>query len=450
MSKKFDALIIGTGPTGSTVTDRLATLGWKVAVVDVDGYGGTCPLRGCIPKKVMASVTELVGITNKMQNTGLVATAKIDWKQLVDYKNSFIENTSKNSIAKFQGKGVTTLHGFAKFIDEKTIEVDGEHYESEKIIIATGAKPFELPIEGKEHLKYSDDFLDMETLPKRILFIGGGYISLEFAHIAARSGAHIDVLQRGDRILEGFEPELVDLLQEESKKVGIDIHTNASVEKVEKTNAIYTVTAKASDGSTKTWETDCVINCTGRVPAVDGLDLEKGNIKFDKAGVKVNPFLQSMTNPRVYAGGDVAATKGVQLTPVANLDGQTIVENIIKGNELKVDYSNIPSVAFTLPKLGTVGMSIEEAKETGHKITIHDLDMSEWFSFKVMQEENVKIKLIIDVDEDIILGAHMLGDQADDLINLLALCCQMKLNVNDLKKLTFVFPSTINEIKKVL
>ena len=445
MVNNFDCIIIGTGPAGTTVTQKLGELGWKVAVVDSNGYGGTCPLRGCVPKKVLSEITEMVGINSRLKGTGLYSQSSINWEELIAYKNTFTRDVSQNRIDKFHSVGVTTLHGFAKFIDEQTIEVNGETYSADKIVIATGATPMQLPIEGHQHLKYSDDFLDMTTLPKHIVFIGGGYISLEFAHIAARSGAEVHVLQRGPEIMEGFDRELVHLLEKESEAIGISIHTNASAKSIEKTEDGYLVTATDQAGKEMTWKTDYCMASTGRVPAIEGMDLEKANIKYTSSGIQVNPFLQSVSNPHVYAGGDVAMTEGVQLTPVAKLDGKTILDNLIRGNERKADYQHIPSVAFTLPRLATVGLSVEEAKKTGKRIKIHELDMSEWFSFKVMQEEHTKAIVILDEKDDVVLGAHILSDQADQLINYFAICCQLQLKVSDLKEIVYTFPSVLHD-----
>src|SRR5699024_8366947 len=184
---------------------------------------------------------------------------------------------------------------------------------------------------------------------------------------------------------------------------------------------------------------------TGPVPPKGAMDLAKANIKYSSSGIQVNPFLQSVSITHIYAGGDVAITDGVELTPVAKLDGKTIIENLIRGNERKADYQNIPSVAFTLPRLATVGLSVEEAKKTGKRITIHELDMSEWFSYKVMQEEHAKAIVILDEKDDVVLGAHILSDQADQLINYFAICCQLQLKVSDLKEIVYTFPSVLHD-----
>lgn len=234
-------------------------------------------------------------------------------------------------------QGIDTYHGNASFVSEDKLEVNKEVLEGSHFLIASDAKPTPLPIKGEEHLTYSDEFLELDELPQRIVFVGGGYISFEFAHIAARAGSEVHIIHRGQRPLENFDIDLVDILLEKSKEIGIQVHLQHSVESIEKEQGKFHVYARKKEDITR-FEADIVIHGAGRVPALD-MNLEKGNIERKKHGVHVNEYLQSVSNPNVYAAGDAAATDGLPLTPVASADSHVVASNLLKGNSKKL---NIP------------------------------------------------------------------------------------------------------------
>jgi len=449
MKERYDAIVIGAGPAGSQAAEILGKKNWKVAIIESFGYGGTCPLRGCNPKKVMAAVTEHIAKNEQLKGLGLVSDSRIDWSELQAFKRKFTEPIPEAKEASLKKAGVETLHGTASFIDENTVQVGERELTSDKILIATGAKPFELPIEGSEHLAYSDDFIELEALPKRIVFIGGGYISFEFAHIAARSGAEVTILQRGEHVLEGFNQRLVERLVKETEKIGVQIACNQSAKKVEKTDEGYRVVTESKIGD-EFWDADLIVAATGRVPNIDELNLEKAKVKYDKGGIIVNPFMQSTTNPRVYSAGDVADTGAPQLTPIAGLDANIVIENWIHGNEKKASYDQIPSVVFTYPKLGEVGVSVEDAKKRGSRVKILDFDMSEWFNYKIENDQSAYGKVIIDKETDCILGAHIISGEADQIINMFALCIQLKIKAEDIQKVIYAFPSPGSDFSRLV
>ncbi|WLV25463.1 NAD(P)/FAD-dependent oxidoreductase [Aciduricibacillus chroicocephali] len=448
MTERYDAIIIGSGPAGSQAAAELGRRNWKVAIIEEDGFGGTCPLRGCNPKKIMAAVTEFVTKNAQLQGAGLVSDTRIDWKELIQYKRKFIEPVPKAKEKSLRQQGVETIHGKASFVNDKTIRVAGRELMSEKILIATGAKPAKLPIDGLEHLATSDDFLELETLPKRLIFIGGGYISFEFAHIAARSGADVTILQRGDRVLEGFEHDFVDILVKESEKIGIRVECGQSAKRVEKVDGGYKVITETGDTEAE-WEGDLVIAAAGRSPNIDELNLEDAKVKYDKSGIIVNPFMQSTTNPYVYSAGDVASTGAPQLTPIAGYDASVVIENWIRGNERKTVYQDIPSVVFTYPALGEVGMSVAEAKEKGSRVKINEYDLSNWFSYKIVNDQAARAKVIINRATGEILGAHIISGEADQLINMFALCIQLKIKAEDIRKVIYAFPSPGSDMQSL-
>lgn len=449
MNEVYDGIVIGSGPAGSTTAKKLAEKGWKIAVVEEDRFGGTCPLKGCVPKKILAAVAEMRTRISRYEEAGLIAESRIDWPKLQAFKRRFIEPVPFQKERDLQHSGITTYRGHAAFAGQQTVEVNGHILFAKRILIATGAKPLELPIEGREHIRYSDDFLDLPELPRRIMFIGGGYISFEFAHIAASCGSEVHILQRGPSVLEGFDEELVQRLVVESEKIGIQVHLQAAAKTVVQHEKGYTVRTDCN-GVSQEFEADLVVAAAGRKPNLEGLALEKAHVKYDKQGIAVNPFMQSVSNPHVYAAGDVAGNGSPQLMPIAHLDADAVVYNWLNGNEQIPDYRPVPSVVFTTPKLASVGLSVNEAAEAGHSVDVLDLDISEWFTYRLGGEKNAKAKMILDRNEGHILGAHIVSDEADQLINLFGLCCQLKLNVKDLQQLAFAFPTPGSDLPAFL
>ena len=300
-----------------------------------------------------------------------------------------------------------------------------------------------------EYLTHSDDFLELDDLPQSIIFVGGGYISFEFAHIAARAGSDVHIIEGGDKALTGFDPTLVDLLVQKSKDIGVQIDLNTAVQAIEKTEDGYKVLAEKDDQQLS-WQSDLVIHGAGRIPNIQQLDVKKGNIASEKSGITVNEYLQSTSNPNVYAAGDVADTDGPPLTPVAGIEAKIVSENLLNGNKKQLTYTGIPSIAFTSPKIATVGMSEEKAKESNKKTKVAYSDTSDWFTNKHTNQNYGATKIITDENSGQILGAHLLSDEADELINVLAMAIQLELTVDDLKKVTYAFPTAISDLPSML
>ncbi|GAB3061771.1 dihydrolipoyl dehydrogenase family protein [Virgibacillus ainsalahensis] len=449
MSKQFDVIVIGTGPSGSDIANKCAVQGLKAAIIDSRGYGGTCPLRGCNPKKVLASATSIIDKNKRMEGNGLEPASNINWKELIEFKRSFTDPVPEAKEESLKKTGVVTFHGKAEFVSENELRVEDEMLWGEKIVVATGAKPASLPIDGAEHLTYSDEFLEMDELPKQIIFVGGGYISFEFAHIAAMAGSEVHIVQRGEHPLKEFDPDLVDQLVKKSEAIGIHVHLNASVQAIEKNESSYTIKAD-KNGEIVSLEGDIVIHGGGRVPEIEALHLDKANVTYEKSGVTVNEFMQSVSNPAVYAAGDAADTKGSPLTPVAHVEATAVTKNILHGNQKETDYTGVPSVVFSTPKLAMAGMSEKEAKESSYNTDVNYMDISDWFTYKHTNDDTAGVKIITDRDSDQILGAHIISGEADELINYFAMAIQLQLKTADLKKVTYAFPTAVSDIPSML
>lgn len=448
MIKKYDLIVIGTGSAGSITAAKCNKAGWNVAMVDDRPFGGTCALRGCDPKKVLHGAAELIDWNKRMVKNGVPSEVSINWKDLMNFKRTFTDDVPEKKEEALNKQGIDTYHGNASFVSEDKLEVNKEVLEGSHFLIASGAKPTPLPIEGEEHLTYSDEFLELDELPQRIVFVGGGYISFEFAHIAARAGSEVHIIHRGQRPLENFDIDLVDILLEKSKEIGIQVHLQHSVESIEKEQGKFHVYARKKDDITR-FEADIVIHGAGRVPALD-MNLEKGNIERKKHGVHVNEYLQSVSNPNVYAAGDAAATDGLPLTPVASADSHVVASNLLKGNSKKIEYPVIPSAVFTVPKMASVGMSEEEAKNSGRNIKVKQKNISDWFTYKRTNEDFAAFKVLIDEDHDQIVGAHLISNEADELINHFATAIRFGISTKELKQMIFAYPTVASDIAHML
>lgn len=446
---KFDVFVIGTGVAGTIIANKCAKEGLKVGVVDNKKYGGTCGLHGCIPKKILVGATDAVESSRNLEGKGVSKAPTINWKELIDFKSLFTDSIPENKENKFEELGISKFHGNPKFIAEQQLKIGKETIEADKIVIATGAKPRELEIDGAEYAFSSDDFLEMKELPKEILFIGGGYIAFEFAQIAARSGAKVTIMDMESTSLPHFDKDIVSHLVEATKKLGIDLVMNTKVAEVKKEKDGYVVVGN-NDGDEKEFAADAVFNTSGRVPAILNLDLEKGHVDYSKNGIAVNDYLQSTSNSHVFAAGDNTDTVGLPLTPFATKEGHTVVNNILSDNKIKPDYCVRPTVVYTLPALAMVGMTEEQAKASDMDIEVNYASVPDWYAAKHLGQETYAYKVIIDKNNNHILGAHIVGPNAEETINVFAVAMQAGMKANELLKIPFAFPSASSDISKML
>ncbi|MEE4166831.1 MAG: NAD(P)/FAD-dependent oxidoreductase, partial [Desulfocapsaceae bacterium] len=360
----FDVIIIGTGTAGQTAALDLAAEEYNVAIIEgSERPGGVCALRGCQAKKWFYEVSELVARSRHLQDMGVTAPPQVSWQQIMREKNKFTDTVPDNTVKNLKGNGVTYIAGAASFHDESTVTVNDEKYTARSFIVATGAQPTSLPFEGSSHMITSDDFLELDTLPERIAFVGGGFISFEFAHFAAHLGdsqARIHILEAAGSVLSPFDQEMVEQLVEASESAGIQIHTSVSIQSIKKKNNSYSVCFDSAESL----EVDLVVNGAGRAANIDKLNLAAAGIDFSKRGITVDSTMRS-SNSRVFAVGDCADT--IQLARVADMEAHVAVETVIAdktgGISEGMDYSAVPAILFTYPQLGMVGKTEEELKE---------------------------------------------------------------------------------------
>jgi glutathione reductase (NADPH) len=450
MIKKFDVIVIGTGSAASMVALRCREAGWQVAIVDSRPFGGTCALRGCEPKKVLVGAAEVLDWARRMQGRGIKATElRIDWSELMRFEKSFTEHVPTRREAEFSNAGIAAFHGRARFAGPTTIEVGDETLEGRQIVIAAGEAPANLEILGAENLTTSDQFLDLTELPRRILFIGGGYIAFEFAHVAALAGSQVTVLHRGARPLVRFDPDLVDQLVERTRELGIDLHLGTEAIGVEKNSAELIIRASHL-GNTVSFQADMVVHAAGRVPEINDLNLDIAGIESDKRGVRVNDFLQSVSNPAVYAAGDAAASGGPPLSPVASYEGRLVAANLLKGNHQKANHLGVPSVVFTIPPLAAVGLTERAAHEQNLKFRVKMEGTANLYSSRHIAETYSGYKVLVEEGTDRILGAHILGSGAAEVINLFAVAIRSGMHATDLKHTLFAYPTSGSTVTRML
>jgi glutathione reductase (NADPH) len=450
MTKNYDLIVIGAGMAGVAAANKCAAQGWGVAIVDALPYGGTCALRGCDPKKILRRGAEIIDSARLMRGKGIDDTGlAIDWDDLMKHKRGFTDPVPQHLEHDLASHGVDTLHGWARFTDKKRVEIDGAPFEAGHFLIASGAHSRPLDFPGHQHLIDSTDFLNLEALPARILFVGGGFISFEFAHIAARAGSSPVIIDRGQRPLKGFDPDLVDLLVTRGSEAGVDVRRSTTITGVEKSDNGYRVSVDRL-GTAETIECDLVVHGAGRVPDLADLHLDAAGVDLSKRGVRVVSHLQSTTNPTVYAAGDSADTPGMPLTPVAVFEGKVAASNMVKGTTTVPDYSGVPTAVFTIPELARVGMLEQEARDKGMDIDVRYSDTSGWYSNYRIGEKTAAAKILVDRSNDQIIGGHMLGPEYSELINVVGLAMKLNLTTRQLKSMTAAYPTVGSDLGSML
>lgn len=450
MTQKFDLVVLGVGMAGLTAANRCRREGWSVAVVDPRPYGGTCALRGCDPKKMLRRGAEIVDAARLMAGKGVYeGDLRIDWAELMAHKRSFTDAVPDKIESGLDEKGIVTRHGPARFTGERTLDVEGETIDARHILIATGQRPRDLGVPGAELVTDSTAFLELDTLPRRILFVGGGYVSMEFAHIAARAGADVTIADRGNRPLKAFDADLVDDLVTHSRSIGIGFEMGAALVAVARQGDALAATLERG-GKRFEVAADLVVHGAGRVPDIDGLDLDAANVAHTRHGITVTDHLRSTTNPAVFAAGDVADTNGPPLTPVAVHEGKVAASNMIRGDSLVADYRGVPSVAFTLPEIVRIGLGEADAREAGRNVHIAVNDTSGWYSNRRIGSPVGRTKVIVDGDTDEVLGVHLFGHHYAEAANLFGLAMRSNLKARDLKRMITAYPTVGSDVGAML
>lgn len=448
MARSYDAAVLGSGTAAYSIATALRGGGMSVALADCRPFGGTCALRGCDPKRVLVGAAEVRDAARRLEGHGLAGEPRLDWAALMAFKRTFTDPVPGETAKSLAERGIEARRGRARFVSPTELAIGGEVLSARYIVLATGAEPAPLGIPGEEHLATNEDFLSLGALPERIALVGGGYIAAEFSHLAARAGARVAIVQNGPRMLKGFDPDLVDDLMESFRAAGIDVRTGASVEAVESKAGAFVVHV-ARGGRHETVEADLVVHAAGRRPALAALEPERAGVEVRAGRLALNRYLQSESNPAVYAAGD-AAQAGPPLTPVAALDARIVAANILEGNHAVPDYRGVPSVAFSIPPIASVGLTEARAREEGLRLRVVSRRAADWFTARRVREPVYGFKVLIEEGTDRIIGAHLAGPGADESINLFALAIRNGLPASAVRDAVFAYPTAGSDVPWML
>jgi glutathione reductase (NADPH) len=447
-SEAYDVVIIGGGNAAFGVTVPTRKAGLKVAMIEERDLGGTCPNRGCTPKKVLvAAAHALHEIGRAHVHRIKVGKPKLDWVELIDREKEMIEGIPDSLEETLQERGVDLIRAPAKFVDPNAVDAGGKRLEAKTIVIATGSTPRLLPLPGAELMITSDDVLSERKLPESVVFIGGGVIALEFGHVYARAGAEVTILEVVPRLLPALDADAVAEVRKESERIGITVHTGVKVKRVDKTNKRLRTVFEV-DGKEMSVKSDRVVNGAGRIANVDALDLDAAKIAHDGFRISVDETMRSTSNPSVYLCGDVLSGPP-QLSPIATYEGRLVGRNIVEGPKYKPDYASIPSCVYTIPALATVGLSEAKAKEKGLKVRVQVNDMEYWFSTRTFAETLAWSKIIVDEGTDAIMGAHFVGHDGQELINIFGLAMKHGITATQIRDFIYAYPTFSADIKSM-
>ncbi|MEM8522959.1 NAD(P)/FAD-dependent oxidoreductase [Flavobacterium sp. PL12] len=446
--KHYDVFIIGTGTAGRTAAEICVKNNLKVAIADNREFGGTCSTRGCDPKKILLQFTEMVTKSQLLVNQGISQKLQVNWKDVQNFKRIYTDDIPSRTEKNFSDLGIDYYHQSPVFQNLSEVLVEGKLISAAKFVIASGMIPRELNMEGRAFLDTSDDILNLGKIPKTATFIGTGYVGIEFACMLATMGCKVTMIENGPKALIQFDEYLVNKLVAHLETLGITFIFNAEVSSIEKLTKNLKVNY-VLNGEILSVRSRKVYNTAGRVPSIEMLALDNATVKFDKSGVLVNDFLQSVSNPNFYACGDVSS-KSLALSPLAGLQGYIVGNNVVKENSKEFEVPAIPSTVFSNPQLSSVGYTEEEANKHFKNIKIYKGDASHWYNAKKENNPIYAYKILVNERTSVIIGAHLLSSEANETINIFSMAIQQKMTVLQFKKQIFTYPSYSNDLKKML
>ncbi|PHX40801.1 glutathione reductase [Pseudomonas sp. NZIPFR-PS5] len=418
MSYDFDLFVIGAGSAGVRAARFSAGFGARVAVAESRYLGGTCVNVGCVPKKLMVYGAHYSEDFEQAKGYGWSSgEAHFDWPTLIANKNREISRLNGVYRKLLDSSGVSLMEGHARLRGPHEVEINGQVHTAEHIMIATGGWPQVPDIPGREHAITSNEVFFLEQMPKRVVVVGGGYIAVEFASIFNGLGADVSLMYRGELFLRGFDQSVRTHLHEELAKREMDIRFKTEINSIEKL-ADGTLQLSLNDGSR--FNADCVFYATGRRPMLDNLGMDTVNVELDDKGfIKVNGDYQT-TEPSIIAVGDIIGR--VQLTPVALAEGMAVARRLFKPEQYRpVDYRHIPTAVFSLPNIGTVGLTEAEAMKDGYEVQVFESTFRPMKLSLTDNQERTLMKLVVDAKTDRVLGCHMVGPDAGEIIQSLAI-----------------------------
>ena len=437
---EYDLITLGAGSGGVRASRLAGGYGAKVAVCEEDRVGGTCVLRGCIPKKLLIFGAHYADHMEDAVNYGwTIGGAHHDWQTLIRNKNSELDRLNGIYLNILKNNNVDLKQGRALVIDDHTVEVGGERLTTENILIAVGGWPNLPRIPGIEHAITSNEALELPILPKKVVIVGGGYIAVEFAGIFSGFGSSVTEIIRGEEVLRGFDNDIRKSLSEEMRKRDIKILAKTEVTEIKKSGQNLLVTLNSGS----VMETDCIMYATGRAANTKGLGLEKAGVELKQDGSIVVDKCNRTTRSNIYAVGDV--TDRIQLTPVAIQEGHALADMLFNKNKQFVDYSNVPSAVFSTPPIAVVGLTEEEAKEQFEYIDVYESNFKPLVHTISGRDERTFMKLVVDSKTDVVLGCHMMGIDAPEIIQGIAIAIKCGAKKGQFDATTGIHPSSAEE-----
>jgi len=436
----FDLFTIGAGSGGVAGSRRAGSYGAKVAIAESVRIGGTCVLRGCVPKKMLVYGAEFADAFEDSAGFGWTpGEPRFDWARLIAAKDKELDRLHGIYVNLLKSANVEIFHGHAKLVDPHTVEIAGKHLTAAHIMIATGARPEMPQIPGIEHVITSDEALDLKALPKRLLIVGGGYIAVEFAGIFGTLGSKVTIAIRADQLLRGFDQDVRTALGEEMTARGIEIRARTQIVRIDKKG--HDLVATTLDGTEIVG--DAILYATGRRPNTRNLGLDEVGVTFTEAGTIAVDAASRTALPHIYAIGDV--TDRLNLTPVAIAEGRAIAETLFNNNPMTIDHHNVPTAVFSQPPVGTVGLSEQAAREQVGAVDVYRTRFRPMKYTLSGRHERSMMKLVVDRKTDRVLGCHMVGRDAPEIIQGLGIALQCGATKRQFDRTIGIHPTAAEE-----
>lgn len=438
----FDLITLGAGSGGVRASRMAARQGVRVAVAEDSRVGGTCVMRGCVPKKLLVYGAHFAEDLADAEGFGWsVGEVEFDWARLIAAKNAELNRLEGVYQRLLRDSGVTLLEGRGIVVDAHTVEVAGKRYSAERILVATGGRPSLPKVPGIEHAITSNEALDLMQLPERLVIVGGGYIAVEFASIFNALGVRVTLVLRGDMVLRGFDQDVRAALNEEMVRKGIDLRCETVVKSIEKTEAGYSLRITGEE----TIETDLVMYATGRRPNTDGLGLQAAGVALNLEGAVVVDEYSRTNVASIYAIGDV--TDRMNLTPVAIGEAMALVNTLYLDRPTTMDYDNVPTAVFSMPQVGTVGLSEMQAREEkGSEIDVYLSRFKPMRNTLAGRDERTMMKLIVDRASDRVMGLHVVGPDAAEMVQGFAVAMKCGVTKAQLDATVGIHPTAAEEL----
>lgn len=446
MTDRYDLIVLGAGNAGLAAAGVARAAGLRVLVVEGRDVGGVCPLRGCVPKKVLVAAAQSLDAISRASAHGIeTAPARLDWGALVARERTFVEGVPQEFEASLDDRGIEIVHGVARFTGAHEVEVGPRRFSAGKIVVATGSVPRPLPVPGAEHLVTSDYLLEMPSLPERIVFVGAGVIAFEFAHVLSRAGSAVTLLEVAPRVLPALDADASEQVTVLTRELGVRIETGVILDRAEQRDDEVQVQYRV-DGRRATTHACLAVNGAGRIADLAGLGLSAAGITLEGGHIDIDPCLRSVENPDVYFAGDAIPGRP-QLSPVATYEGRIVGHNLTHDEPRSPIYDHIPAAVYTVPALATVGLTEEEAVRRGLDFEARTNDMRAWRASRTYAESAAWSKVLVERSTGRILGAHLVGHGAEETIHSFALAIEKGMTADEIASRVYAYPTFHSDLK---